>query len=578
MSYGDSHDERPSRGVPMWQGSGGADRMPPQNIEAEKGVLGSIMLEDTVLSEVVEFLRPEHFWRDAHQIIYAAMLAVYNRGTAVDALLLSQELQERGQFETIGGEDYLTEIVQMVPHSANGKYYAGIVLETFERRQMIEVANAIIRDGYSGQYNAFDLRERVNATMGELEAVIPEEEIEGSLHPLPERMKPEAFRGIIGEIVRRIEKDTEACPEAILGQFLVAFASRVGSRPRWRHDFSVVGCNLFLTLVGPTGCGKQMSWKATSWLLGRADPTWDPKTVRKGLTSGEGLITALKNQGGSVLCVIPEFGELLSNMKRDKSNLSHVIRDAFDGGSLQVQRSKDPLEIDDAFVNLIAHATSTDLKRGITADEISNGFANRWINLHAYQARSLPFGGNFDAIVAALDPIIGLLYDALDFARTHTCFNWPISMDDQAKELWQSVYDGLRNRPETAHGMVTKRAAPIVMKLALLYAILDLSQAIRLPHLEAALAFWEYGDQTARHFFGDAAVDAKLAKLEELLADSATGLTRTDINRMLWRGRLTSSELDVVIQSALGTGRYVYRSHATRGALRRALVHKRFSV
>ena len=575
MSYANGSDERPARGLPVWQ-NGQADRLPPQNIVAEKGALGSILLEGTVLSEVIEWLKPSHFYRDVHQMIYAAMVAVYSRGTAVDIVMVVQELQEKGQFAYIGGDEYLTEIVQSVPHSCNGKFYGGIVLETFNRREIVEVARTIIDDGYSGQFNSSDLRERINLTMGELEDAIPEREPEGTLHPLPERMDPKAFRGVIGEIVRRVQKDTEACPEAILGQFLVAFASRVGSRPRWRHDFSVVGCNLFLTLVGPTGCGKQMAWKATAWLLGRSDPTWDSKTVRKGLTSGEGLITALKNQGGSILCVIPELGELLSNMKRDKSNLSHVIRDAFDGGSLQVQRSKDPLEIADAFVNLIAHGTSTDVKRGITADEISNGFANRWMYLHTYQARSLPFGGDFESIVGALDPIIPLVFDALDFAREDACFNHPIGMDDEARALWGQIYDGLRNRPETAHGQVTKRAAPIVMKLALLYAILDLSPVIRLPHLEAALAFWDYCDQTSRHFFGDAMVDAKLEKLEELLSGSTVGLTRTDINRKLWGGRLKSAELDAVIQSALGTGRYVYKLHATKGMMRYHLVHKRY--
>jgi len=143
------------------KGGGGSpvDRLPPQNLEAERSALGSILLDNEVLHEVVSFLRVEDFYRDAHQVIYAAIRDLYDKGKGIDAVTLSEELSKRGQFEQVGGDDILTEIVQSVPHAANGKYYAGIVKEKATNRQLIESATEIIRDGYSNQFTAQELLE-----------------------------------------------------------------------------------------------------------------------------------------------------------------------------------------------------------------------------------------------------------------------------------------------------------------------------------------------------------------------------------------------------------------------------------
>jgi hypothetical protein len=552
-----------------------AGQLPPFHQEAEMGVLGSILLEETVLIEVVDWLKADDFYRAAHKLIYSAMIAIYNRGTAVDLTMLVEELKYRGDLEIIGGEEYLEELVRTVPHAANGKYYAGIVQEKAKHRAMIDVAVTVIKDSYSHQFTAQELMARVADRVAELENANGEEE-DGAIHAVPDPMDAKAFRGVIGECVERIEPHTEACREAVLMQALVAFASRIGRRPHWRHDFSTHRCNQYMVLVGPTGVGKGMSWTATKWLTEKSDLHWIPQSIRKGLTSGEGLIRAVKDQGGSVLCVIPEYAELLSNMRRDQSNLSHVLRDAWDGGSLQVLRSKDPLEVDDAYVNLIAHCTPTDLKIGVTGTEHGNGFTNRWVHVHAYKTKDLPEGGDFDCVTQALAPLVTKLTLALEFARTDKCFEKAIKRDAKAQARWAEVYSSLRSRPETAHGKATARAAPIVMRLALLYTILDRWNEICLPHLEAALAVWDYCDRTAMHFFGDAQLDGRLHKLENLLSQEPLGLTRTQIGRKLGNGRLSPRDLDELIQSALGTGKYLYKIESTGGAKRRVLIHRKY--
>jgi replicative DNA helicase len=135
------------------------DRLPPQNLEAEQGVLGSILLDNDVLHDIVGALKVEDFYRDSHQILYRAIRDLYDLGKAVDAITLADELTRRDQYKQAGGDDYLAEVINSVPHPGNAKYYAGIVREKSIARQLIESANEILREGYSNNFTAEQLLE-----------------------------------------------------------------------------------------------------------------------------------------------------------------------------------------------------------------------------------------------------------------------------------------------------------------------------------------------------------------------------------------------------------------------------------
>ncbi|MFW6125264.1 MAG: DnaB-like helicase N-terminal domain-containing protein, partial [Pirellulales bacterium] len=99
------------------------NRVPPQSIEAEQGVLGSILLDNEVLHDVIPLLRREHFYREAHQKIYRTICEIYERGASeLDALILREELKTRGLLDEVGGAPYLGEILASVPHAANAQY------------------------------------------------------------------------------------------------------------------------------------------------------------------------------------------------------------------------------------------------------------------------------------------------------------------------------------------------------------------------------------------------------------------------------------------------------------------------
>lgn len=132
-------------------------RLPPQNLEAEQGVLGGIVLNNAMILDVAPILRPEDFYRETHQTIYRRILLLYAEGLPVDPITLAEELQRHGEFERIGGHETLTEILSAVPVSANAAYYAGIVRAKSTLRAVIDAGNRMLRAAYAGDQTAEDV-------------------------------------------------------------------------------------------------------------------------------------------------------------------------------------------------------------------------------------------------------------------------------------------------------------------------------------------------------------------------------------------------------------------------------------
>ncbi|HEU5119172.1 MAG TPA: replicative DNA helicase [Isosphaeraceae bacterium] len=135
------------------------DRLPPQNLEAELGVLGGILRDNECLHEIIPLLRADDFYRDSHQLVYKAIRDLYDLGRPIDAIILSDELKRRQEYERIGGDDGLTQLLDSVPTAALARYHAEIVREKSVARQVIESANEILRDGYANTKTADELLE-----------------------------------------------------------------------------------------------------------------------------------------------------------------------------------------------------------------------------------------------------------------------------------------------------------------------------------------------------------------------------------------------------------------------------------
>jgi len=125
-----------------------ADRMPPHDLNAEKSVLGSMLLNGEVIGDVLDLLQPEHFFKEEHGAILAVMAHLFNANKPVDATILCDEFTKRGQLEFIGGVEYLEALANFVPSSAHAVYYAAIVREKAQLRELILASTRILRDCY----------------------------------------------------------------------------------------------------------------------------------------------------------------------------------------------------------------------------------------------------------------------------------------------------------------------------------------------------------------------------------------------------------------------------------------------
>ena len=133
------------------------ERLLPTNIEAECGVLGSLLIDPEAVSLVADWLHPEDFYRDAHRTIYEAILTLYERNQPADFITLCELLEQLDQLDSVGDASYLTSLIHGVPTSSNIEYYAHIVVQKAGFRRLIHAAGQIAAFGYE---EAEDAQER----------------------------------------------------------------------------------------------------------------------------------------------------------------------------------------------------------------------------------------------------------------------------------------------------------------------------------------------------------------------------------------------------------------------------------
>ncbi|MEO7069086.1 MAG: replicative DNA helicase [Nostocoides sp.] len=142
------------------------DRLPPQDINAEQSVLGSMLLSKDAIADCVEGLRGQDFYRPNHELIYDSILDLYSRGEPADTITVADELAKRGDLQRVGGQAYIHELVQSVPTSANAGYYAEIVAERAVLRRLVEAGTRIVQMGYAqGEGDIEDIVNRAQAAV-----------------------------------------------------------------------------------------------------------------------------------------------------------------------------------------------------------------------------------------------------------------------------------------------------------------------------------------------------------------------------------------------------------------------------
>jgi hypothetical protein len=376
--------------------------------------------------------------------------------------------------------------------------------------------------------------------------------------------KPEAFFGLPGRIVDTIDPHTEAHPMAILSNTMVMFGNVIGRGPYFPVEYTKHHTNLNIGQTGKTSKGRKGTGNSTpKHMISQVDSTWGKDCTKSGLSSGEGLIFNIRDartiQGKvdpgvpdkRLMLIEEEFAQALKVMTREGNILSPTLRDAWDGKDLQPLTRSDPIRASDPHVSIIGHITEMELRKHLKEVEMSNGLANRFIWLHIERSKIIPSPKGVPP--AELAPLIDELRIAVQFAGTVG----EMVREPDAEELWAQEYPALSEGKPGLCGAITSRAEAQVLRLSMVYALMDCSATIKVSHLQAALAFWDYSEQSVSLIFEDLLGDPNVDRVWDYLKTLGR-LSRSMIHNILGRNASTG-EVDRIAGVLTTLGRAEWR-------------------
>lgn len=399
----------------------------------------------------------------------------------------------------------------------------------------------------------------------------------------PEPPGDAAFSGVAGHVVDTIQPHTEADRVALLANFLVAFGSALGTGPHFLVGATRHYAREYVALVGKTSkARKGDSWPPVYEVMRTAEASWSDR-VLGGLSTGEGLIFTvrdavekkepIKEKGRVVdyqmvisdegvedkrlLVVEPELAKVLKVMERQGNSLSPVLRQAWDHGTLRVMTRANPLTATDAHISLVGHITVEELSRLLPDVEAANGFMNRFLILAVRRGTLLP----------EPEPFSGEIVSRLAFHVQHALVEASVVgrmyRSPEARELWRDVYPEISAEKDGLAGALQARGEAHVLRLSMLYALLDGRAEIGADHLLAALEIWAYAERSVDHIFGDATGNPTADAILRALRTSGE-MTRTDISALFGRHE-SGSAIDRALRELLTRGKVQMESRSTGG-------------
>ncbi len=373
-----------------------------------------------------------------------------------------------------------------------------------------------------------------------------------------------ALHGLAGLAVRTIAPHTEAHPASILLQLLAVFGNLVGRGPHCMVDATRHSLNLYVVLVGDSSkARKGTSWSQIARLFAGVDQTWFSTRITNARPTANGLVSALRDEPSPadrrLLVLSEEFASLLHTLKCGNGHLSPMLRCAWDSGDLSAPDMQQHLRATGTHISLIAHITQRELAQNLRRTETQNGFANRCLWTWVHRSSCIPDGGTLSA--GDLAPITRDLRRALDWASATPEILF--RRDPAARELWHDRYPLLSQLQPGLRGAATSRAEAQVLRLSAIYAALDSTSVIALPHLQAALAVWDYCYASASLLFGMSTGDPIADRIREAIEASGQ-LSKSNIMR-LFHGHVESDRIDAALETLVTLRAVSLRSQPTGG-------------
>jgi len=572
--------------IPILAGSpllppGSPDSLPPTDEDAENYVLACLFRDPTRKESIRKELPPEDFWDDDRRDLYECLCEQIDSGIKPDPVTLRDALTKGRGMTPNRYTELVAEILNsehlwgpwgFQPEPENAVLHAKKLHDLATKRSLIEHHTHQLRLLYADLHDVNALVDLGRERIAEIEAIAaPSSDLLPVESSWPKPLGDAAWRCKIGDLVHIMAPHTESDPVAIFIQFLVAFGNVLGRKAHWIEGVTKHFFNLFCVIVGNTGKARKGSgWTFSRFCLSAIDPEWNNSRVIDGLQSGQGLVGSVRDgrrisddvidsgvTDKRALLIEEEFAGILAPMNNTSNALgkqmSAIIRKFWSGGDQSLTKLHAPIRTTGAHVSIIGHITFDELRKTLPTGEVANGFANRFLWVCARRARKLSSGGAFHTVDLA--PYVAWMRTVVDFIDMLNS-DHVYRLTPQAAEYWDPIYNEISDPPPGVVGNMLARAEAQVLRLALLYAVLDRKWDIDVPHIDSALAIWRYCHESVVHIFGGDN-DTESNKILTALRGAKEGLTRTELIRQAFGNQITKDELNKLLSDLIREHRIV---------------------
>lgn len=385
-------------------------------------------------------------------------------------------------------------------------------------------------------------------------------------------LSKKALPGIAGEFVHLATKNSEADPAAVLATFLVRFGVDVGAGPHMMVGDTAHRCRLASVLVGDSSKARKGTSGKPVKRLFKIPPTdefgefYQPAHSENAtFSTGEGIIYLIRDEikkyddkeqqwvvtdpgidDKRLFIIDEEFAGVMANTKREGNTLSMIIRQMWDSGDLAPIIKNKRTIATGGHVGWVSHITLYELNTRLDESQAFNGFANRILWVCSQRKKFVPWPVPMD------ETTLKLIQKAMVKLIVAASPEQEIKPDTVTQQAWTDQhYEKLsRSRPGLL-GAVTNRAEAQTLRLAMVYCLLDGKTTIELPHLESALAFWDYCEQSANFIFHGKSQDTVARKMLDALQEGPK--TGTEINR-LFASHVSRARLETALSELLVSG------------------------
>lgn len=392
--------------------------------------------------------------------------------------------------------------------------------------------------------------------------------------------KPDAacLYGLVGDVARAGGETTEANPFAIAANFMAFMACAIGRGPymavgnTWHHVL------LFILHIGRSGRGRKGDAVSLIGRIERAlrklNEAATPQVHRGGLSSREGLVYLIHDgfkdgkedvppiHDKRLLVIESEFANVLAQSRREGNTLSAALRDCFDGVSMRPATKTARLWATDPHIGITAAITPSELLGLMAARELTNGFANRFMPIWAERTKMLAF-----PLATRQEDVDALAVRVLAVLEFCGADRWTendtmrIELSPEARRRYEKLYHGELNDNSAGERInaLIERRAPMLLRMAMLFALTDCTAIVEVHHIDAALAWVRYSVDSVKFIFASAADEAATAETNETALKIVTFLrdqkrvTRKQITADCFHGHVNKTRIDAALDELLSS-------------------------